>query len=129
MFSERKDQTNKNLVYPCSLQGRVVAFDSGSPPRSVTTLARIEVTRNLFTPRWDSLDYSTTVLETLSVGNSVLQVRAFDDDTRVSVKMDGFIFKFQCNQFYSPSLMGWRDFVGLFFSPYVDEVKYSPTAD
>ena len=65
----------------------MVAQDSGSPPRSATALARIEVTRNLFTPRWDSLDYSDTVLETLAVGASVLQVRAFDDDTRVSARL------------------------------------------
>ena len=65
----------------------MVAQDSGSPPRSATALARIEVTRNLFSPRWDSLDYSDTVLETLAVGASVLQVRAFDDDTRVSARL------------------------------------------
>ncbi|KAL8559117.1 hypothetical protein ACOMHN_046165 [Nucella lapillus] len=63
-------------------QGRIVALDSGSPPKSATVLARIEVTRNLFVPHWDELDYFETVLETLAVGTSVLQMRAFDNDTR-----------------------------------------------
>ncbi|XP_046579033.1 protocadherin Fat 4-like [Haliotis rubra] len=63
-------------------QGRVVAYDGGAPPRSATAVAKIRVLRNLFEPQFSERNYETEILETIGVGTSILQVRAFDNDTR-----------------------------------------------
>ncbi|KAJ8316548.1 hypothetical protein KUTeg_005899, partial [Tegillarca granosa] len=63
-----------------SYQGRIVAFDSGSPPRSATATAKIFITRNLNKPVFNPTNYAETILETLSIGTSILRVTATDAD-------------------------------------------------
>ena len=65
-------------------QGRVVARDSGRPPRSATTLVKINVIRNLHHPEFVGSNYQANILETVGVGTSVLTVKALDGDIRVS---------------------------------------------
>lgn len=67
-----------------SYQGRIVAFDSGSPPRSATATAKIFITRNLNKPVFNPTVYEETILETLSIGTSILRVTASDADRIVS---------------------------------------------
>ena len=66
-----------------SYQGRVVVRDGGSPARSATAVVAIEVIRNLFDPEFLPVSYEQTILETRSVGTSILQVSATDADSRV----------------------------------------------
>ncbi|XP_041364041.1 cadherin-23-like [Gigantopelta aegis] len=63
-------------------QGRVVASDSGHPPRSATAIVKINVIRNLHHPQFQQSSYQTNVLETVGVGASVLSVQALDNDIR-----------------------------------------------
>ncbi|KAK3089813.1 hypothetical protein FSP39_006721 [Pinctada imbricata] len=68
-----------------SYQGRIVAFDGGSPPRSATAIATINILRNLNSPIFNPTNYEQTILETLTVGSSILQVTASDADRSVSI--------------------------------------------
>lgn len=68
-----------------SYQGRIVAYDGGSPPRSATAIATINILRNLNTPIFNPDVYEQTILETLQVGSSILQVTATDADRSVSI--------------------------------------------
>ncbi|XP_060080745.1 protocadherin Fat 4-like, partial [Ylistrum balloti] len=68
-----------NLVNVPSYQGRVVANDGGSPPRSATALIVIEVNRNLHRPIIPSSTYSQGTLETHGI--DVIAIPATDADT------------------------------------------------
>lgn len=67
-----------------SYQGRIVAFDGGSPPRSATAIATINIQRNLNSPIFNPSSYEETILETLQAGTSILRVTASDSDRSVS---------------------------------------------
>jgi protocadherin Fat 4 len=68
-----------------SYQGRIVAFDGGSPPRSATAIATINIQRNLNSPIFNPSSYEETILETLQAGTSIVRVTASDADRSVSV--------------------------------------------
>lgn len=67
-----------------SYQGRIVAYDGGSPPRSATAIATINILRNLNSPVFSPSNYEETILETMQVGTSILRVTASDADRSVS---------------------------------------------
>ena len=67
-----------------SYQGRIVAYDGGSPPRSATAIATINILRNLNSPVFSPINYEETILETLQAGSFILQVTATDADRSVS---------------------------------------------
>ncbi|KAJ8318063.1 hypothetical protein KUTeg_003154 [Tegillarca granosa] len=79
-----------------SYQGRIVAFDSGSPPRSATATAKIFITRNLNKPVFNPTNYAETILETLSIGTSILRVTATDAD-RIDINNVASSTYFQVN--------------------------------
>lgn len=60
--------------------------DGGTPPKTNTATATIDVNRNLFAPVWQGSQSvaSVTVDETLKPGSGVYTVRATDNDLRVS---------------------------------------------
>lgn len=62
---------------------RIEARDGGIPALSATVLADINVRRNLFAPAFLNLSYSVTIPETTTVGSSIVQVLARDQDVRV----------------------------------------------
>jgi len=67
-------------------QGRIVAYDGGTPARSATAIATINILRNLNRPIFNPNSYEETIQETLQAGSSILQVFASDADRTVSVK-------------------------------------------
>ena len=64
-------------------QLRVVARDGGTPPRTDTTVATVNVNRNLNKPRFEPSRYQATILETTTIGEVVATVSADDQDRRV----------------------------------------------
>ena len=65
------------------MQVRVEARDGGTPARLTSAVLSVKVLRNLHAPRFTSSQYEVSVLETHSVGESVLKVEARDDDDKV----------------------------------------------
>uniref|UniRef100_K1QE50 Protocadherin Fat 1 n=1 Tax=Magallana gigas TaxID=29159 RepID=K1QE50_MAGGI len=61
-------------------QGRIVAEDGGSPPRSATATAIINILRNINSPVFNPKNYSVTIDETHQVGQNVITVTASDAD-------------------------------------------------
>ena len=64
--------------------GRIVAFDNGSPPRSATVTALININRNEFAPVFTQQNYEETILETDNTNTVILRVTATDADRIVS---------------------------------------------
>ncbi|WAQ95445.1 FAT4-like protein [Mya arenaria] len=60
--------------------GRIVAYDSGSPARSATVTARININRNINTPVFNPINYNVTIMETEATNYLVLTVSATDSD-------------------------------------------------
>lgn len=60
--------------------GRIVAYDAGSPPRSATATAIINIQRNLNRPVFSPTIYNETILETASTNTVILRVTASDAD-------------------------------------------------
>ncbi|KAL3878042.1 hypothetical protein ACJMK2_035678, partial [Sinanodonta woodiana] len=77
VFTLKSDLTTDSVL---SYTGRVVAYDTGSPPRSATVLARIFITRNLRRPTFQQASYNQTILETQNTRTSILTVMATDAD-------------------------------------------------
>ena len=69
------------------LQLRVVASDGGNPPKSASAVVEIEVLYNFNEPQFLATTYNATVLETIPLGTSILQVQAQDADITVSLWM------------------------------------------
>ena len=67
--------------------GRIVAYDAGSPPRSATVTAIINISRNLNRPIFNPAVYNETILETASSQTVVVNVRATDADRIVSTRI------------------------------------------
>lgn len=67
-----------------SLQGRIVAEDGGSPPRSATAIATINIQRNLNAPVFAQADYNRTIYENQQVGLDIVTITATDADQIVS---------------------------------------------
>lgn len=84
------------LVY-VYLQGRIVAEDGGSPPRSATATAVINILRNLNAPVFNPKSYTATIIETHQVGYDIVTVTATDADQIVSV----WLIKLNMNQLSS----------------------------
>ena len=64
--------------------GRIVAYDAGSPPRSATSTAIINISRNLNQPIFSPQFYNETILETAATNTVILRVTATDADRLVS---------------------------------------------
>ena len=64
--------------------GRIVAYDAGSPPRSATVTAIINISRNLNRPIFSPTSYNETILETASSQTVIVRVTASDADRVVS---------------------------------------------
>lgn len=62
---------------------RILARDGGSPPKTATAVATINVQRNINNPVFEKQSYSATILETRQLGLPFLQVNATDNDQRV----------------------------------------------
>ena len=62
-----------------------MASDGGTPPRTDTTVARVNVNRNLNKPRFEPAQYQAKILETLTIGEVVTTVTAKDRDRRVGL--------------------------------------------
>ncbi|XP_062595025.1 cadherin EGF LAG seven-pass G-type receptor 3-like, partial [Saccostrea cucullata] len=73
----RRPLTSQDVA---SYQGRIVAEDGGSPPRSATAIATINIQRNLNHPVFTQTDYSISIYETQQVGQNVITVTATDAD-------------------------------------------------
>ena len=61
------------------------ATDGGTPPRTDTTVVTVDVQRNLKAPVFSPSNYPTKLLETQPVGVPFVQVKAKDEDQKVSV--------------------------------------------
>ncbi|XP_041364040.1 cadherin-99C-like [Gigantopelta aegis] len=72
----RSDISNSN-----SYQVTIRATDFGSPTQSGTTILTVNVLRNSHKPVFTAGSYETSIVQTLSVGASVLSVKATDLDT------------------------------------------------
>jgi len=70
-------------VFTLHLQFNVMASDGADPEKTATTVIYIRVQRDLRAPRFESLPYARTILETLDVGASVFTFRGRDDDKLV----------------------------------------------
>ena len=68
----------------CCIQLRIEARDGGDPPCVITTLAVINVRRNLQRPRFRQDEFTTTILETHPLATAVSTVTGEDNDERVS---------------------------------------------
>ncbi|XP_048248833.1 cadherin EGF LAG seven-pass G-type receptor 2-like [Haliotis rufescens] len=64
---------------------RVVASDNGVPPKTNTTVVSIIINRNLNTPTFSQLLFTTEIDETTEVGTAVLRISATDQDSVVCV--------------------------------------------
>lgn len=62
-----------------------MAEDGGSPPRSATATATINILRNLNAPVFNPRDYPATIYETHQVGVDIVTVTATDADQIVSI--------------------------------------------
>lgn len=98
-----------------SYQGRIVAFDGGSPPRSATAIATINIQRNLNSPVFSPVNYEQTILETMQVGTNILRVTASDADRSVSIQRERkpldlwtciltIIYDISLAEFYEPTI-------------------------
>ena len=65
-------------------QLRISARDGGSPPRTATAIATITVQRNINSPVFEAQFYHVIILETTQLGLPLLQLKATDNDIRVS---------------------------------------------
>ena len=66
------------------LQIRVVAYDSCNPVQQVVAIVRITVIRNKNQPIFDREEYTSSIFETIPVGDIILTVKATDADEGVS---------------------------------------------
>ena len=57
--------------------------DAGVPPCSKTTVATVNVRRNLHDPRFKREEWTETILETWALTKSIVTVKAEDDDDKV----------------------------------------------
>ena len=62
-----------------------MAEDGGSPPKSATATATINILRNLNVPEFSPKIYNVTVFETDQVGRIITTVTATDADRMVSM--------------------------------------------
>lgn len=62
-----------------------MAEDGGSPPRSATATAIINILRNLNAPVLNPKSYTATINETHQVGVDIVTVTATDADQIVSI--------------------------------------------
>jgi protocadherin Fat 4 len=60
---------------------RILAKDGGTPPNTATATVRIDVDRNLNSPKFTNDNYKVDVPETLPAGSTVFAVTATDKDT------------------------------------------------
>ncbi|XP_046564129.1 protocadherin Fat 1-like, partial [Haliotis rubra] len=60
---------------------RIVASDNGVPPKTNTTVVSIIINRNLNTPTFSQLLFTTEIDETTEVGTAVLSISATDQDS------------------------------------------------
>ncbi|XP_076313585.1 protocadherin-like wing polarity protein stan isoform X2 [Tachypleus tridentatus] len=68
---------------------RVTATDNGSPPRSGTTTLQVNVGDvNDHTPAFERATYETSIKESVSIGSTVLTVRATDQDTGSNAELE-----------------------------------------
>ena len=65
-------------------QMRISARDGGSPPGTATAIATITVQRNINSPVFEAQFYHVIILETTQLGLPSLQLKATDNDIRVS---------------------------------------------
>ena len=63
----------------------MLVSDQGNPSQTATVVAKVEILRNFQEPKFEPKDYNTEILETQGLGVSILQVRARDADTKVSI--------------------------------------------
>ena len=56
------------------------AYDNGNPPLYDTEVVTITVERNTEQPVFNPLTYTITILETQSLGTSIIKVSATDPD-------------------------------------------------
>lgn len=63
---------------------RVVAQDSGNPPRSATAMVYVRVQRNFFAPSWEQTSTNIRILETQAQGVPFTRLAAVDRDRAVS---------------------------------------------
>ncbi|XP_035826838.1 protocadherin Fat 4-like [Aplysia californica] len=81
----------------------VTAFDTGNPEIETTEAVKINVIRNLFSPRFVSSTYEDSVFDYQPVGTNVLQVAASDDD--ITSPENEFVFSIEdgnaANNFFS----------------------------
>lgn len=61
------------------------AEDGGDPAKTSTSLVKLEILRNFNEPKFSPRDYNSEILETQSIGLSIVRVDARDADTKVSV--------------------------------------------
>ena len=61
----------------------MVAADAGNPPKSASAVVQIEILHNFYEPQFLAFNYTTTILETMPLGQSILRVRAEDIDVKV----------------------------------------------
>jgi len=66
--------------------GRIVAYDNGSPPRSATVTAVININRNVNSPVFNPTIYEETILETEATNYLIMRVSATDADRVVRLK-------------------------------------------
>lgn len=64
---------------------RILATDNGSPARSATAVAIIDIRRNFQAPTWNQQLYAVVIPETQSLGVPFQQVTASDLDSQVSI--------------------------------------------
>ena len=76
---------NSYLIKMCCLcyQLRLMTEDGGVPPCTNTTVAVLNVNRNLYDPVFSQLQYAATILEIASLRNPILQVSGSDRDSMV----------------------------------------------
>ena len=67
------------------IQARVVAFDGGSPAKSSTVTAILNILRNLNNPVFDKKIYNVTIFETHPLRKVVTKIRASDVDRQVGL--------------------------------------------
>lgn len=68
-----------------TFQVRILATDNGTPARSATAVAIIDIRRNFQAPSWNQQLYSVVIPETQSLGVPFQQVTATDLDSQVKM--------------------------------------------
>lgn len=66
----------------------MIAQDGGSPRLTATATVSITVLRNIFPPVFSPVTYNQTILETQSLGVTILSVNATDNDQRVRMLLN-----------------------------------------